>query len=383
MKKLTKEQVYVLIDNQPDCDRAIEILTKAGEKMWKDTIAFEFGESRKYLKMCSDGDWVIDYSAINQTQVTLDDLERILMPKIKKAELLERIEKLEEYVKELIDNPKVTIVHPPTWANDPSTVIGKGTIEIEEENPLEKITGVNESVEALKNMLLRKGVLTEQDFDGHFAIQQYGTDNTYPTREIVIDAIEAEKPAFEVGKVYKGENAIMFYCTRIKDGKPYGFGFSLANDWMEDDDEYWDDYFIEATPEEWFSRLEEEAKKRGFNEMVKFKTFDGRVCTLLKVSHISESGSLHPEIPKNEWENSEGMYISSNPPIMDNGKWAEIIEEPKYEAGTLGAFWDGEWDDAVDEIRVYVGLFEKKLDNEFKPKNHPDTWQNFKPLKFD
>ena len=33
MKKLKKNKVYVLIDNEKDRDRAIEILTKAGEAL--------------------------------------------------------------------------------------------------------------------------------------------------------------------------------------------------------------------------------------------------------------------------------------------------------------------------------------------------------------
>ena len=181
MKKLTKEQVYVLIDNQPDCDRAIEIFRNYPSRI-------KLIDDKKYLILFPSKDEIFEPLNTNRTQVTLDDLERILMPKIKKAELLDRIEKLEEYVKELIDNPKVTIVHPPTWANDPSTVIGK---------------------------------------------------------------------------------------------------------------------------------------------------------------------------------------------------WAEIIEEPQYQAGTLGAFWDGEWNDAVDGSNIHVGYLEYKKDDMYKSTIHFDTWQNFKPLKFD
>ena len=43
MKTLTKEQVYVVIDNQADCDRAIQILTKAGENLWQDESGSESG----------------------------------------------------------------------------------------------------------------------------------------------------------------------------------------------------------------------------------------------------------------------------------------------------------------------------------------------------
>lgn len=375
MKKLTKEQVYVLIDNQPDCDRAIEILTKAVEPMWKDSTAFLLKEDKRYLKTYEDMDWGISYDNEDRTRVTLDELERILMPKIKKAELLERIEKLEEYVKELIDNPKVTVVHPPTWANDPGTVIGKGTIEIEEENPLEKITGVNESVEAIKNMLLRKGVLTEQDFDAHFAIQQYGTDNTYPTRNIIIDTIEAEKPAFEVGKVYK-DGLAMFYCTRIEDGKPFGFGFDLIGQWWEDDGDFWAGDFTEATPEEWFSRLEEEAKKKypkGCKVKCLHNSIYNKIDTLNFTGYHSDTGCLRHKDSNN--------FVCC---VMQDGKWAEIIEEPQYQAGTLGAFWDGEWEDAVCKRIAYLGTLEGKTKcDQFILKEANMCYLNFKPLKFD
>ena len=114
MKKLKKDKVYVLIDNQPDCDRAIEILTKAGEPMWKNSTAFMFTKDDNSLVIDTEGEWLIDRMIGNRTPVTLDDLERILMPKIKKSELLERIEKLESIVKDL-ENRKVTPTSKPIF----------------------------------------------------------------------------------------------------------------------------------------------------------------------------------------------------------------------------------------------------------------------------
>lgn len=374
MKKLTKEQVYVLIDNQPDCDRAIEILTKAVEPMWKDSTAFLLKEDKRYLKTYEDMDWGISYDNEDRTRVTLDELERILMPKIKKAELLERIEKLEEYVKELIDNPKVTVVHPPTWANDPGTVIGKGTIEIEEENPLEKITGVNESVEAIKNMLLRKGVLTEQDFTSYI-IEKHNIQA--PT---ISDCKPAEKPAFEVGKVYKGDK-IMFYCTKVKDERPLGFGFGQNGEWEEEDGFSWfSPNITEATPEEWFKRLEEEAKKR-YPKGTKMKCLRGW--------SDENASEWYDNTPKFKYQNSNhtlwAMEINFfNICVMKEGKWAEIIEEPQYQAGTLGAFWDGEWEDAVCKRIAYLGTLEGKTKcDQFILKEANMCYLNFKPLKFD
>lgn len=59
-------------------------------------------------------------------------------------------------------------------------------------------------------------------------------------------------------------------------------------------------------------------------------------------------------------------------------------DKPKFEVGTLGAFWDGDYEYAINNLNVHVGYFGGKTDNErFYPLNLTCSWDNFKPLKFD
>lgn len=317
MKKLKKEQVYVIIDNQPDCDRAIEILTKAGEKIWKDSTAFIFNEDDKFLAIDTDGEWLIDIAKIidNRTKVTIDDLERIIEPKIKKSELLDRIEVQDKRIKQLEE----------TLTN----------------HLMSQITDINDEV-----------------------------------TEIII----AEKPAFEVGNVYK-DGLAMVYCTRIEDGKPFGFGFDFWGKWVEDNKYSWDsDTFTEATHEEWFSRLKEEAKKR-YPKGTKMKCLQGW-NEEPNSEWKDKAPSFHYE-PHNRmlWaEKINYFYIC----VMNDGKWAEIIEEPQYQAGTLGAFWDGDFDFALSKRCVWLGKLENQTKSgQFVMQETNMCYQNFKPLKFD
>ena len=108
MKKLTKEQVYVVIDNQADCDRSIDILTKANEPMWKDKTAFLFDEISMYLCFYDD-EWFIDHFHDGRIKITIDGLEQLLTPKIKKSELQNRIEVLEKKVADLEEPQRMTV----------------------------------------------------------------------------------------------------------------------------------------------------------------------------------------------------------------------------------------------------------------------------------
>ena len=278
------------------------------------------------------------------------------MEKIKKSELKMEIEDLKEEVSNLretlqylIDETKkVTIVHPPIWAADLGTVIGKSTIEAEAEQPHRDVLG---------------SPFQKPEF-------------TKPP----------EQPKFEVGKVYKLYLA-MFYCTKIKDGKPYGFGFDYFGNWCEEDGIPFSGNLVEATPEEWIKRLEEEAKKRGFVKgvIVNGKEIEGTFFNIFEDELCSyQKGS------------KEDSVI-----IMKDGKWAEIIEEPQrmtveqrdelakpfnpdeYQVGTLGAFWDGDWDNAVDETSIITARLDKIVLGAYKPINRATCFQNFKPLKFD
>lgn len=72
-------------------------------------------------------------------------------------------------------------------------------------------------------------------------------------------------------------------------------------------------------------------------------------------------------------------------PVMQGGKWSEIVdtvEETQFQPGTLGAFWDGEWEKAVDEGKVFVGYFKENKSGRYYAKECSWDYDNFKPLKF-
>lgn len=136
----------------------------------------------------------------------------------------------------------------------------------------------------------------------------------------------------------------MFYASVIGNRaisgvhRVYGYGF---------DDGEWEDLsntttggwtfvppetpFRLATKEEVEEALRREAKKRGFVKGVKFRNFQGKIQTITREHHFSNLGEGYNGLccggtPEEEW-NKEGC--SSNAYIFNNGKWAEIIEEPK------------------------------------------------------
>jgi len=147
------------------------------------------------------------------------------------------------------------------------------------------------------------------------------------------------KNKLEVGKWYKstdGHSALLRVVEAYKGMnenfafESYGFNF--------------DGYYVQssksgkgfgshnltlATKEEVEQALFNEAEKKGFKKGAKFKTIDGsdRICTFNGMFYEFIFNTLHAQINGDEWE-KDGKYISSNPEIFNNGKWAEIISEP-------------------------------------------------------
>ena len=77
---MKKQEVYVEITNEKERLRAIEILEKAGERIWDSPIAMEINIVCSHLVCCKDGDWLIS-PRLRETKITLDQLEEMLMPK--------------------------------------------------------------------------------------------------------------------------------------------------------------------------------------------------------------------------------------------------------------------------------------------------------------
>lgn len=214
----------------------------------------------------------------------------------------------------------------------------------------------------------------------------------------IIEA-EADKPQFEVGKVYKGN--CIFYCTKGGDCETLeAFGFNYKGYWEESINLVGSDFsdFTEATPEEWLKRLEEEAKKRGFMKGVRFNSPNATYDFSFNQQIIEENF---------EWDSkkmslkckTDKNYGGGN--VMRNGKWAEIKEPQtmtvkerdelakpfnpdEYKIGTIGLFWDGAFDEQISIGNVLFGELDHITENgHFRRKGESWSYYNFKPIKID
>jgi hypothetical protein len=134
-----------------------------------------------------------------------------------------------------------------------------------------------------------------------------GIENgTINIKELFKDVFEVK---IEVSKVYKNLKTL-FLCTGFSENlKPYGYGFSCDNLFLEDSRKYtWGiDFVKEATTKEWKDALIKEAEMRGFKENVYVaglgNTQDGRF-------HYSSDYKI--------------LYCGSFA-VFNKGIWAEII----------------------------------------------------------
>jgi len=132
------------------------------------------------------------------------------------------------------------------------------------------------------------------------------------------EIFKEDKKELVVGKWYKSTfNALVFNDN----GKLLGFVNSAWKDFIINTSELSKKalkHYSEATPQEIQQALENEARKRGFKEGVKFKNVcgtDSKICTLIGEKFIIGflgRNNLHEK-------NSEGI-------IFENGIWAEIIQ---------------------------------------------------------
>lgn len=78
---MKKEEIYVIIDNDEKRDKAIKILTDAGEAIWDSPRAMEYTQGSKYLAIDTAGmDWYTIFSdeIKGLTEISLDQLEELL-----------------------------------------------------------------------------------------------------------------------------------------------------------------------------------------------------------------------------------------------------------------------------------------------------------------
>lgn len=132
------------------------------------------------------------------------------------------------------------------------------------------------------------------------------------------------EPVIEVGKWYKGKNnackKLLFFCTGFNNSsKPIGYGFDGNGDWCDLDDVTWTSEVTKATPEEVAQRLIEEAERRyKQGDTISYRN-RGKAKIVGDIYFADECGIVAVLTDSK----------STNPfyPLMDNGEWAEIIDE--------------------------------------------------------
>ena len=149
--------------------------------------------------------------------------------------------------------------------------------------------------------------------------------------EVIIN--ESEKPQFEVGKWYKGNEStcvfsVLFYCTKVDGDKLYGYGL-INNNWTENsssiniaDNE---NECVEATPKEVEEALTKEAVKRGFKEGVKVKGV--KYDTLRTVNNPSNIDFWMKDNVL--WMDADTLCNSID--IFRCGVWGEVIKTKTIE----------------------------------------------------
>ena len=127
---------------------------------------------------------------------------------------------------------------------------------------------------------------------------------------------EAFEKQLEVGKVYKypslGEGKFMFKFNRFGADN---YGFASNGEWRNDLRvwKYDVNLYEEATKEEWFEALKEEARKRGFKKGVKYNYIDKPylIKTFKDKLHLGDIADLVDDFNN----------------ILRDGIWAEVIKE--------------------------------------------------------
>lgn len=149
-----------------------------------------------------------------------------------------------------------------------------------------------------------------------------------------IDKLKSE-PKLETGKWYKNESQL-FCLTKLHGGQTYGYGFQ-NEEWKVFEDTSIGGWTFDnertnkpATNEEVEAALIKEAKKRGFKSGALIKSkydvwlkeggvrFEYKNKTLIMHSERSST-------PNDGYVSKNGGHLT----IFSNGKWAEIIQEPK------------------------------------------------------
>lgn len=117
----------------------------------------------------------------------------------------------------------------------------------------------------------------------------------------------------EVGRWYLNGNGKTLFC--------YGerYGFNMLGGWSSRIGKVYDDRLVEATHEEVENALIAEAKRRGVKKGV-----------ILNRTWINANNSIIKVIEGN-FKLKDNRLLADGREVFVDGKWAEVIEEPKVE----------------------------------------------------
>jgi hypothetical protein len=91
---MKKENIYVTIDSEEKRLRAIEILEKANAPVRRTSFLYSYVSDRfKYLAMDNAGVWTL-FCIINDKQITLDELEALLIPNYQVKDVILSLDEL-------------------------------------------------------------------------------------------------------------------------------------------------------------------------------------------------------------------------------------------------------------------------------------------------
>ena len=133
---------------------------------------------------------------------------------------------------------------------------------------------------------------------------------------------DAFKKELEIGKWYKYKLALFYITNKTSYNTNYYnvFGFDVDGNWMSDNAKtYFDERYIEATPEEVSAALINEAKKRGYKKGVK--------CYFGTEKH-QRTISTDDIIFDTNYLNNGGLCMGTNV-IFTQGNWAKILPQEK------------------------------------------------------
>jgi hypothetical protein len=98
---MKKEQIYVTIDTEEKRLRAIEILEKAGEEIYKTSGIWNTNHFNKLLEIY-DGYWLMSGNAFKTKQeITLDQLEALLIPNYQVKDVILSLDELKQQAEKL------------------------------------------------------------------------------------------------------------------------------------------------------------------------------------------------------------------------------------------------------------------------------------------